>query len=159
MKTWLLTINVVHKLTTSQFKPVSKNKFLMSSRMYLRDSVSLKAGTTLNFNRPWSQYSNSQEYPKLLEEKLRTKWISSQRRCFRESFNTNIVTWMLSKNLVKCIGPKDLNPAIKRPDFQMPTVNDILPKISKIKLLTVVDAKEDFWHGKPDKKFHLVTKL
>lgn len=45
-----------------------------------------------------------------------------------------------------CIGPKDLNPAIKRPDFQMPTVNDILPKISKTKLLTVVDAKEDFWH-------------
>lgn len=152
MKTWLLTINVVHKLTTSQFKPVSKNKFLMSSRMYLRDSVSLKAGTTLNFNRQWSQYSNSQEYPKLLEEKLRTKWISNQKRCFLESFNTNIVTWMLSKKTSKvrlCIDSKDLNPAIKRPDFQMPTVDDILPKISKTKLLTVVDAKEDF--GKPDR--------
>lgn len=49
-KLGLLTVNVVHKLTTtsSQFKPLSKEQILVSSRMYLKDSVSLKASTTLN---------------------------------------------------------------------------------------------------------------
>lgn len=38
-------------------------------------------------------------------------------------------------------------------------VNDILFKILKIKLLIVVDVKEDFWYGKLDKKFCLVIKF
>ena len=42
------------------------------------------------------------------------------------------------------IDPRDLNRAIKRPKYQMPTVDEVLPKLSKAKVFTVLDAKDGF---------------
>ena len=43
-----------------------------------------------------------------------------------------------------CLDPRDLNEAIKREHYQMPTVEEIATRLDKAKLFTVVDAKDGF---------------
>lgn len=70
---------------------------------------------------------------------------------------SNMVAVKKPGKLRLCIDPKELNSAIKRPHYQMPKVDDILPKISKAKVFTVMDAKEGFWHVKLDEDSSLLT--
>ena len=44
-----------------------------------------------------------------------------------------------------CLDPRDLNKAIQRPKYQMPTLEEILPKLSKVKVFTTLDAKDGFY--------------
>ena len=44
-----------------------------------------------------------------------------------------------------CLDPRDLNKAIQRPKYQMPTLEEILPKLSKAKVFTTLDAKDGFY--------------
>ena len=43
-----------------------------------------------------------------------------------------------------CIDPRDLNKAIKRPKYQIPTLEEILPTLTKAKVFIVLDAKDSF---------------
>ena len=56
-----------------------------------------------------------------------------------------------------CIDLLDLNRAIKRPKYQMPTVNEVLPKLAKAKVFTILDAKNVFYQVKLDKESSLLT--
>ena len=56
-----------------------------------------------------------------------------------------------------CIDPRDMNRAIKRPKYQIPTVDEVLPKLSKAKVFTVLDAKDGFHQVKLDNKSSLLT--
>ncbi|CAB4031928.1 Hypothetical predicted protein [Paramuricea clavata] len=44
-----------------------------------------------------------------------------------------------------CLDPKDLNKALKKPKYQMPTLEEMLPKLSKAKVFTTLDAKDGFY--------------
>ncbi|CAB4014868.1 Retrovirus-related Pol poly from transposon, partial, partial [Paramuricea clavata] len=44
-----------------------------------------------------------------------------------------------------CLDPNDLNKALKRPKYQMPTLEEMLPKLSKAKVFTTLDAKDGFY--------------
>ena len=44
-----------------------------------------------------------------------------------------------------CLDPKNLNKAVKRPKYQMPTLDEVLPKLSKVKVFTTLDAKDGFY--------------
>ena len=44
-----------------------------------------------------------------------------------------------------CLDPRDLNKAIQRPKYQMPTLEEILPKLSKAKVFTTLDVKDGFY--------------
>lgn len=44
-----------------------------------------------------------------------------------------------------CLDPQDLNKAIQRPKYQMPTLEEILPKLSKMKVFTTLNAKDGFY--------------
>ena len=54
-----------------------------------------------------------------------------------------------------CIDPKELNTAIKRPKYQIPTVDEILPKLAKA--FTVLDAKDGFFQIKLDEESSYLT--
>ena len=41
-----------------------------------------------------------------------------------------------------CLDPKDLNKAIKRSHYPIPTIDNILPQLSKAKVFSVLDAKD-----------------
>ena len=43
------------------------------------------------------------------------------------------------------IDPKDLNRAIKRSLYPMPPIEEVATKLSKAKVLTVLDTKSGFW--------------
>ena len=46
-----------------------------------------------------------------------------------------------------CIDPKDLNKAIKRPHYPLPTIEDILPKLKNARMFSVLGAQKEFWLG------------
>ena len=56
-----------------------------------------------------------------------------------------------------CIGPVDLNKVVKRPKYQMPTIEEILPNLENAKVFSVLDAKDGFCHIKLDKESSMLT--
>lgn len=49
-----------------------------------------------------------------------------------------------------CLDPRDLNTAIMREHYQLPTVDEITCRLSKAKYFTVPDASSGFWQLKLD---------
>lgn len=45
-----------------------------------------------------------------------------------------------------CLDPVPLNKALKRPNLQFVTIDEILPLLGKAKVFTTVDTKKGFWH-------------
>ena len=45
-----------------------------------------------------------------------------------------------------CIDPKDLNKALKRSYYPLPTIEEVLPQLTKAKVFSILDAKNGFWH-------------
>ncbi|XP_034092513.1 uncharacterized protein K02A2.6-like [Gymnodraco acuticeps] len=56
-----------------------------------------------------------------------------------------------------CIDPRPLNKALKRSHFPLPTIDDILPDLSRAKVFTVCDVKHGFWHVKLEESSYLTT--
>uniref|UniRef100_A0A803JLC0 Gypsy retrotransposon integrase-like protein 1 n=1 Tax=Xenopus tropicalis TaxID=8364 RepID=A0A803JLC0_XENTR len=77
---------------------------------------------------------------------------------------TSPTPWISSMVAVKkpgklrvCIDPKDLNKALKRSHYPMPTIDEILPSLAKAKVFSVLDAKDGFWQVKLDKSSSYLT--
>ncbi|XP_058449270.1 uncharacterized protein K02A2.6-like [Malaya genurostris] len=45
-----------------------------------------------------------------------------------------------------CLDPIPLNKALKRPNLQFVTLDEILPELGRAKVFTTMDAKKGFWH-------------
>ena len=56
-----------------------------------------------------------------------------------------------------CLDPRELNKAIKRPKYPMPTLDEILPSLANAKVFTVLDAKEGFHQVKLDEESSFLT--
>uniref|UniRef100_A0A2S2NI46 RNA-directed DNA polymerase n=1 Tax=Schizaphis graminum TaxID=13262 RepID=A0A2S2NI46_SCHGA len=56
------------------------------------------------------------------------------------------------KSIRICIDPSDLNKALKRENYLIPTFDEIRAKLINKKIFTVLDIKKGFWHVKLDKK-------
>eukprot|EP00731_Ephydatia_muelleri_P009792 Em0005g378a len=57
-----------------------------------------------------------------------------------------------------CLDPRDLNKAIKRNHFYMPTIDDVLPKLKGAKIFSLLDAKDGFLQVKlTDRSSYLTT--
>ena len=74
-----------------------------------------------------------------------TLWVSS------------LVTVVKPGKLRICIDPKHLNENIKRSHYPLPTIEDLLPDLSKAKIFSVVDAKNGFWHVELDDESSYLT--
>ena len=62
-----------------------------------------------------------------------TDWISSQVALRKPNGSIRL-----------CIDPKDLNKAIIRNHYPIPTLEDVLPKLTKAKCFSLLDAKDGF---------------
>ena len=67
------------------------------------------------------------------------------------------ISSLVTEKLRICIDPRDLNKAIKRPKYQIPTLDDILPQLAKARVFTVVDAKDGFHQVQLDKPSSYLT--
>ena len=64
-----------------------------------------------------------------------TDWISAM-----------VVTMKKDGRIRGCVDPKPLNRALRRNQYPLPTIEDVLPQLAKVKFFTVLDAKNGFWH-------------
>ena len=73
--------------------------------------------------------------------------------------------WVSSPVLVKkpngklrvCIDPQPLNKALKRSQYPLPVIDDLLPDLSKAKVFSVCDAKNGIWHVELDEDSSYLT--
>ena len=71
---------------------------------------------------------------------------------------TEPTAWVSSMVTVKkkngkvriCIDPKDLNEAIMREHYPLPTLEDVATRLSRARVFSVLDAKTGFWQVKLD---------
>ena len=75
-----------------------------------------------------------------------TNWISSL-----------VVTMKPNGNLRLCIDPKPLNKALKRNDYPMRTIDDVLEELKGARFFTRLDARNGFWHVKLDEESSYLT--
>jgi len=58
-----------------------------------------------------------------------------------------------------CIDPQVLNRALKREHFRLPTLDDVLPKISKANVFSKCEVSSAFWHVKLDELSRKLTTM
>ena len=75
-----------------------------------------------------------------------TNWISS-----------TVVVKKSNGKIRLCIDPKLLNAALKRNHYSLPVIDDLLPLLAKTKFLSVVDARNGFWHVQLDNESSFLT--
>lgn len=75
-----------------------------------------------------------------------TEWISAV-----------VVTTKKNGKVRLCIDPKPLNEALHRNHYPLPTIDDVLPLLSKARVFTVLDAKNGFWHIQLDEPSSYAT--
>ena len=56
-----------------------------------------------------------------------------------------------------CLDPKDLNKAIEREHYPLPTIEDIAPRLYGAKLFSILDARNGFWHVQLDESSSSLT--
>ncbi|XP_052396170.1 uncharacterized protein K02A2.6-like [Carassius gibelio] len=66
--------------------------------------------------------------------------------CSTEWISSLVIVKKPSGKLRICIDPRPLNRALKRCHFPLPTIDEILPDLSRAKVFTVCDVKNGFWH-------------
>ena len=74
-----------------------------------------------------------------------TEWISS------------MVVVTTPKKIRICLDPKDLNKAVLRPKYQMAALDEVLPKLSKAKVFSTLDAKDGFYQVGLDEESSVKT--
>lgn len=79
---------------------------------------------------------------------------------------TEPTAWVNSMVVIKkknnairiCLDPRELNRAVKRSHYPMPTVEEVATNLSNVKVFTVLDARSGFWQVKLDEaSSHLTT--
>ena len=61
-----------------------------------------------------------------------------------------VVTPKPTGKLRVCLDPKPLNKTMKRSRYPMPTLDDILPQLSRAKVFSLADVRNGFWHVNMD---------
>ena len=80
---------------------------------------------------------------------------------------TEPISWVCSLVIVKkpngkirlSLDPRDLNRAIKRSHYPLPTVEEVATRLSGAKVFSVLDAKCGFWQVKLDEKSSYLTTM
>ena len=101
--------------------------------------------------------------PVPLRDKVKAKFDDLERKGIVEKV-TVPTDWISSMVVVAtpnkiriCLDPKDLNKAVIRPKYQMPTLDELLPKLSNAKVFSTLDAKDGFYQVGLDESSSLKT--
>ena len=75
-----------------------------------------------------------------------TPWISSM-----------VVVPKKDGKLRICLDPRDLNRAIRREHYPLPTIEDVATRLHGAKVFTVLDVRKGFWHVELDEEASFLT--
>ena len=97
--------------------------------------------------------------PKLKKELERMEQLGAIEKVDQptEWVNSIVIVEKEDGSLRICLDPKDLNRAVKREHFQLPTSTEITSKLAGAKVFSKLDAKDGFWHVKLDHPSSLLT--
>ena len=70
--------------------------------------------------------------------------------------NSLVVTEKRNGALRVCLDPRDLNKAVLRQHFSIPTTEDVLCKLADKKVFSILDEKDGYWQVKLDKESSLL---
>lgn len=70
--------------------------------------------------------------------------------------NSLVIVHKKDKSLRLCLDPTNLNRAIKREHFKIPTIDEILSKVSGAKYFSTIDCSNGFWQIKLDNESSLL---
>ena len=68
-----------------------------------------------------------------------------------------VVATKKSGDLRICIDPRPLNKALKREHFYLPTLDDVLPEMTKARIMSTVDLANGYWHVTLDEESSYLT--
>ncbi|MCG7876437.1 MAG: RNase H-like domain-containing protein [Candidatus Thiodiazotropha endolucinida] len=71
--------------------------------------------------------------------------------------NSMVIVEKPNKKLRICLDPRNLNTAIKREHFQLPTIEEITSRMSGAKVFSKLDGKNSYWQLKLDCESQLLT--
>ena len=71
--------------------------------------------------------------------------------------NSLVIVEKKSGGLRLCLDPRDLNKAIKREHYQLPTIEEIVSRQSGNRIFSVLDASSAFWQIQLDEESSLLT--
>ena len=66
--------------------------------------------------------------------------------------NSMLVVEKKDGSIRLCIDPRELNKAIMREHYSVPTFDDVLPQLSGKKIFSIIDMKDGFWHVELDQE-------
>lgn len=69
-----------------------------------------------------------------------------------EWVNSLVIVHKKDKSLRLCLDPKDLNKAIRREHFKIPTIDEILSRVNGTKYFSTIDCSNGFWQIKLDQE-------
>ncbi|UYV75303.1 K02A2.6-like [Cordylochernes scorpioides] len=102
--------------------------------------------------------------PITLRKELKEKLIDMEKKNiiakvdYSTDWISNLVLVKSTKKLRICIDPRELNVALKRAEYSIPTIEEIIPNLQNAKIFTVVDTKDGFWNVKlSDESSNLTT--
>ena len=101
--------------------------------------------------------------PAATKDELKTKLKDMEKKGILEKV-TKPTVWVNCAVYVKkpgklrvCLHPRELNKHIKIPKFRLSTMDDVISKLGKVKVFTVLDAKDGFLQVKLDEKSSELT--
>ena len=104
-----------------------------------------------------------EQYQQPSKMELKTKLKDMEKKGILEKV-TKATDWVNSAVYVKkpgklrvCLDPRELNKHLKVPKFRLPTMDDVISKLGKVKVFTVLDAKDGFLQVKLDQKSSELT--
>ena len=107
--------------------------------------------------------NNARKIPAPLKEEVRTKLnqLESDGIIAKVKQPTDWINSMVAvkkpNKLRLCIDPANLNVAIKRNHYPTPTIDDVMPKLTKARVFSVADAKDGFLQVRLDEKSSYLT--
>ena len=96
-------------------------------------------------NRPWKVLHMMKAAIEVKIRSLVQCGVSTPAECPTECISNLTAVWKADKKQVcVCLDPRDLNRAVRRNHFNMPTLDDVLPKLKDEKIFSLLDAKDGF---------------
>ena len=106
---------------------------------------------------------NPRRVPIAIQDKVRAKIADLEKKGILKKV-TKPTEWISSmvvvttpKKIRICLDPKDLNKAVLCPKYQMAILDEVLPKLSKAKVFSSLDAKDGFYQVGLDEESSLKT--
>ena len=90
-------------------------------------------------------------------DRLSNMEIIAKVHCPTDWISASVITTKKNGKIRLCIDPKPLNNALKRNVYPLPTIDDVLPLLSKARIFTVLDARNGFWHIQLDETSTYLT--